>query len=325
MSDVMDRTERFYKINELLRTRRVVPRDMFLEKLEVSLATFKRDLEYLRDRMGAPIEWDRELGGYRFDDVVDDHHFELPGLWFNDTEIHALLVMENLLEDIEPGLLKNHIKPLKTQIRAIMGSTDQELEEIRKRIRLIAMGARRYRLPEFEGLCVALFKRYRVKILHYQRLTGDSLERIVSPQRLVHYRDNWYLDAWCHLRNGLRTFSVDAIREVETLKTKAKNVSDKKLDDELTSGYGIFSGKNTKTAVLRFSPVRARWISREISHPKQKSKFDKDGYYILEFPFSDERELVMDILKHGEHVEVLKPASLKKAVITQLNRTLSKY
>lgn len=324
MIDVVDRTERFYKINELLRTRHIVPREIFLEKLEVSLATFKRDLEYLRDRMGAPIIWDREQSGYRFYEN-DTHQFELPGLWFNNTEIHALLVMENLLEEIEPGLLNNHIKPLKTQIRAMMDSTDQELEEIRKRIRILAMGSRRYHLPAFEGLCVALFKRYRVKLVHYKRQSGNRIERTVSPQRLVHYRDNWYLDAWCHMRNDLRTFSVDAIRTVETLKTKAKNVSKKLLDEELTSGYGIFSGKNTNVAVLRFSPDRARWVSREIWHPKQKAKFDKSGYYILEFPFSDERELIMDILKHGEHAEVIKPPSLKKAVITQLSKTLSKY
>jgi len=320
----MERTERFYKINELLRTRRIVTREMFLDKLEVSLATFKRDLEYLRDRMGAPIIWDREQSGYRFDDA-HSHQFELPGLWFNDTEVHALLVMENLLEDIEPGLLTPHIQPLKTQIRSLMGSTDHKLDEVRKRIRLLSMGSRRYRLPAFEGLCFALFNRLRVKITHYQRRTDERIERIVSPQRLVHYRDNWYLDAWCHLRNNLRTFSVDAIREVETLEQKAKNVSEKKLDEELSAGYGIFSGKQTNTATLRFSPERARWVSRETWHPKQTSTFDKEGALILEVPYSDQRELIMDILKHGEHVEVLKPLPLKKAVISQLQKTLAHY
>lgn len=320
----MERTERFYKINELLRTRRIVSREMFLEKLEVSLATFKRDLEYLRDRMGAPIIWDREQSGYRFEEN-DAQQFELPGLWFNETEIYALMVMENLLEDMEPGLLKQRIKPLKSLIIAMMGSTEHEIEEIRKRIRLLPIGSRHYRLPAFEGICVALFKRRRIRLVHYKRQSDERIERIISPLRLVHYRDNWYLDAWCHVRKGLRTFSVDAIREVETLTHKAKDVSENKLNEELASGYGIFAGRIIDTALLKFSPERARWVSREIWHPKQLKEFNEDGSLMLEIPYSDERELIMDILKHGSHVQVLKPENLKQTVISELKKTLTNY
>ncbi len=80
----MDRTERFYKIQRLLTERRVVPRDVFLENLSVSRATFKRDLEYLRDRIRMPIVWDRAQGGYRIDETDPDAHtHQLPGLWFS--------------------------------------------------------------------------------------------------------------------------------------------------------------------------------------------------------------------------------------------------
>ncbi|UCC15253.1 MAG: transcriptional regulator, partial [Gammaproteobacteria bacterium] len=88
----MDRTERFYKIQQLLQKGRAVPRQKFLDVLEVSPATFKRDLEYMRDRMDAPIAWDREARGYRFDTSDPQAaNWELPGLWFSEEELRALL------------------------------------------------------------------------------------------------------------------------------------------------------------------------------------------------------------------------------------------
>ena len=88
----MERTERFYKIDRLLRDSRSVSLERFLEELSVSKATFKRDIEYMRDRLNAPISWYRTLRGYIFDQEIDDApSYELPGIWFNQSEILALL------------------------------------------------------------------------------------------------------------------------------------------------------------------------------------------------------------------------------------------
>lgn len=321
----MDRTERFYRINQLLATRQAVTLQVFLDELEVSQATFKRDLEYLRDRFHAPIIYDRDRLGYRYDDDDQSHPFELPGMWFNETEVHALLVMEYLLENLQPGLLTPHIRPLQTQIRALLDKGDHSVDEIRHRIRLLPLAARRMKLKPFEILCAGLLSRKRLRISQYSRQRDEHLERDISPQRLVHYRDNWYLDSWCHLRKDLRTFSVDTIKEAELLAVPAKDIPDKALDEIFLPGYGIFSGKKTKTAKLRFSPERARWVSREEWHPEQVGHVGKDGFYHLHVPYSDDRELLMDILKFGPDLEVLGPASLRKTVTKRLQSSLSHY
>jgi len=136
----------------------------------------------------------------------------------------------------------------------------------------------------------------------------------VSPQRLIYYRDNWYLDAWCHLRGGLRSFSIDAIQALQITSEPAIEIEEAELNRELESGYGIFSGAATHQAVLRFSPQLARWVSRETWHPQQSSDYDAEGYYILRVPYSQDTELVMDILKHGAEVEVLEPSELRERV-----------
>ena len=302
--------------------------DTLRESLEVSPATLKRDIQYLRDRLNAPIIWDRDAGGYRYekDSAPVGSQFELPGLWFNASEIHALLTMQHLLATLDQsGLLGPHIQPLMARLNGLLGSADNTGEEIRKRVRIIGAGARRMQLHHFEKVGSALLQRKRLLITYRARGKDEITEREISPQRLVHYRENWYLDAWCHLRRELRSFAVDYIIKADLLETTAKAVSEKTLDDVLGTGYGIFSGKKVQWAKLKFSPERARWVAQEQWHPKQKSKFEADGGYLLEIPYSDDRELVMDILRHGPEVEVLAPQKLRKRISEQVGKMQQRY
>jgi predicted DNA-binding transcriptional regulator YafY len=102
-------------------------------------------------------------------------------------------------------------------------------------------------------------------------------------------------------------------------------MSEQELDEVLTAGFGIFSGRTTETAVLRFSPARARWVSREFWHEQQHGEFELDGAYVLKVPYSDPRELVMDILKYGADVEVLGPESLRAMVAAEHRRAAARY
>jgi predicted DNA-binding transcriptional regulator YafY len=319
----VDRTERFYKIQQLIHRHRVVPARRFLRELEISPATFKRDLEYLRSRLNIPIVWDGAANGYRFDPQAPRQ--ELPGLWFNAQEIYALLTMKRLLEELQPGLLGPHVEPLRARLTAAIGSSDHPAEQVQKRIRILHAARRALPLRHFEVAARALLERRQLRIAYYNRARDDETARVVSPQRLAHYRDNWYLDAWCHLRQDLRSFAVDAIRAAELLDLPARESPERELDEVLASGYGIFSGRDTQWARLRFSPVRARWVAAEQWHPAQRSRFEPDGAYLLELPYSDDRELVMDILKFGPEVEVLEPPALRERVRKLLAEALRRY
>jgi predicted DNA-binding transcriptional regulator YafY len=313
----MDRSERFYLIDKLLNEQGVVQRDVFLKELEVSLATFKRDLEYMRDRYNAPVVWDAEAGGYRFEKKASvGPRYELPGLWFNESEVYALLMMEHLLSSLDQGgLIGPHIAPLRARLTAILGTGEASAEELRKRIRLLAFAPRNLPLKHFEEIGRATLERQRLHIVYYARSTDVTSERDVSPQRLVHYRGNWYLDAWCHLRNDLRTFAIDGMRSVGLLDEPAREVAVKKLEDYLASGYGIMRADAGVTwAKLRFSIERARWVGSEVWHPDQRGVFDPSGRYTLELPYRDDRELLLEILKHGAGVEVLAPSELRAKV-----------
>ena len=322
----MDRTERFYTIDRMMRARQGTTLREMMDVMEISRATIRRDLEYMRDRLAAPIVWDSEDRRYRYDEQEDDgDRYSLPGLWFNASEVHALLTMEHLLSSLQPGLLEPHIGPLRDRIRRLLDSGDHPVDEIARRIRVLHMASRRADSEVFGAISHALLRRYRLIIKHLNRRSGEVTERTVSPQRLAHYRDNWYLDAWCHLRNDLRSFAVDGIKGVEAVDKKAEEISEKQLHEHFAESYGIFSGKATKTAKLKFTPQRARWVAGETWHGQQVGTFQPDGSYILEFGYHEDAELVMDILKHGPEVEVLGPPELRKHVAQALQATLGKY
>lgn len=321
----MDRTERFYKIDQLLKERKVVSFAVLRGSLGVSPATLKRDLVYMRDRLHAPIEYDRNSNGYRFGKPQSGPRYELPGLWFSAAEVHALLSTLHLLGSLQPGLLDGQLTPLVERLRAILGSGDHSWGEVQRRIRIFQPGRRQSKAEYFGTIAAAVLKRSRLWIRHYNRREDRETEREISPQRLIHYRENWYVDAYCHMRQALRSFAVDAIRQAVLLNAKATEVAESDLDQHMASGYGIFAGQNVEWAKLQFTAEASRWVSAQVWHPEQRARIDKHGSYLLEVPYSDDQELVMDILKYGVDVEVLGPPALRNRVGEVLRKAAHRY
>src|SRR5689334_18777379 len=167
----MDRLERFYKIDQLLKERRLVSFAALQEALGTSRAGLKRDLAYMRDRFNAPIEYDRDANGYRLGKPRSGPRYELPGLWFNSSEVLALLTTLRMLGDLQPGMLDGQIEPLRERLRAILGAGDHSWQEVEKRIRIFKPERRQtssaHRSDEgrkFSTIAAAVLKRSRLWI-----------------------------------------------------------------------------------------------------------------------------------------------------------------
>ncbi len=320
----MSKLDELYRLHRLLDGRRTgLSRAALIGEHGFARSTLARLLAELRDTFGAPLVHDRERGGYRYD-TADGHH-ALPGLWFTPKELLALVTLEQLLAHVEPGLLDGHLRPLRERIDQLLAGRRLGAGEIARRIRILGMASRRKDPRHFQAVAHAVLQRTRLRIGYYNRERDEAGTREISPQRLVHYRDNWYLDAWCHTKKGLRSFAVECIRAVEPLSKAAKAVPHATLDRELGSSYGIFAGPPVATAVLRFTPKRARWVAEESWHPRQQGRWLEDGRYELRLPYSDDRELLMDILKYGPDVEVDAPQTLRETVEKLLESATRQY
>ncbi len=321
----LDKFDRIYALHNILRERRTpIARADLMQRLECSEQTVYRLIRVMKAYLNAPIEWHDDLCGYYYQRDAAGGTFELPGLWFNAKELQALLVFERMFESLEPGLLGEHLAPLARRVGELLEHKRLGLGEAARRIRVLGMAARP--TGEWFGvLASATLQRRRLHLVYHGRGRDRATERVVSPQRLVHYRDNWLMDGYCHLRKELRTFSIDRVRAARELDAAADNIAETDLDEHFASSYGIFSGKANKTAVLQFSRERARWVADERWHPQQTGQYLTDGRYELRIPYRDERELVMDVLRHGAEVEVVSPAALRESVTALLREALEHY
>jgi predicted DNA-binding transcriptional regulator YafY len=184
---------------------------------------------------------------------------------------------------------------------------------------------RRVVIQWFELVGRALMSRRRIRIDYFTRYRNQRSTREVSPQRLVHYRNNWYLDAWCHTSDGIRMFALDSIEQATLTDAKARDVSLKQVDDETAGGYGIYRGRDLQWATLVFTQEAARWVRSEVWHEAQRTRELTDGRFELKVPYSQSTEIEMDILRHGENVEVIAPAALRKRIAERLVAARNTY
>ncbi len=321
----MDKFDRIFELNKILKQRRTpVSRATLQEKLGCSRATVGRIVEDMRHFLRAPIQYNREHNGYYYDQN-DKDMYELPGLWLNSSELYALLLSQKLLTSVQPGLLDSALAPIRDRIAQILKHRHIGHPEIDKRLRILQIAARETRLENFQAIATALLDRKQLHILYHGRARDKTTERDISPQRLIYYRNNWYLDAWCHDQNGLRSFSLDRIHPVYISDNRAVEINEQTLQEHYADAYGIFAGKADKVARLRFSPHAAKWVADEHWHPDQAGIVLKSGQYELTLPYNNPTELIMDILKYGKDVEVLEPAELRCEIISRLEETLANY
>jgi proteasome accessory factor C len=237
-----------------------------------------------------------------------------------------LLTCHTLLKNIAGGLLSEQIAILQKRVEKLLTLDKSAARNILDSVKLVPIAARSHRLPElFKTVVSALFDSRQLHIRYSARNSGQISERDISAQTLVYYRDNWYVDAWCHTRHELRTFAFERIQDAVLLKAAAKKIERDLLDAHFSASYGIFPGPAAHRAVLKFSPERARWVSEEHWHADQTGCFLEDGSYELTIPFGDHRELIMDILKHGRHVEVLAPDFLRQLVLEEIQSMQAFY
>lgn len=307
----MDRYERILALHRQLKSARLpVPLQRLMDELSCSRATVYRDIAFLRDALGAPIDKSSEPEGFHYA-PEEGSRFELPGLWLNSEELHALLATQQLLARTGPGLLSEALAPLQERIESLLAEQARGKRWPIERVRVTSSGTRRLDQVAFRQVASAVLERRQLDFDYRARSTDASTRRHVSPQRLTHYRDNWYLDAFDHDRDALRSFAVDRVRAARILEAAAQDVPDAELDAQLASSYGIFSGAPKAWATIRFSAHAARWVADQHWHSKQEGRFLPDGSFELRLPFSNSRELLMDVLRYGPDAEVIEPASLR--------------
>ncbi len=270
----MDHFDKIYRLHGLLNNHHTpLSLERIRERLDCSKSTATRTIESLRDYLNAPLEYNREANGYFYNQKSSRKPYELPGLWFSSEELHGLLICQQILQNISPGILSDHIESLQQRINKMLSKENSLQPVIAEKIYFPTIGRRLKDDNHFKRIATALFSNKQLNIQYYARgQTNQHSERIISAQKLIYYRDNWYLVAHCHYRNELRIFSIDRIHSAQSLDQPSQQIDKEKIQNFLDSSYRIFTGKMTDIAVLEFTKSRANWVADEHWHPDQQNE-----------------------------------------------------
>lgn len=316
----IDKFDRFQLLHRhFLSHRRPIPVSRLAELLECTEKTVKRCIDQMRNYLDAPIEYFPEARGWHYADK-DRDLYQLPGLWLTASELQSLALLLQLLDTFGNGLLNRELAVIDSNIGKLLAARGIERSAFEQHIRVLPLNNRYIANQLFAQVCEAILGMRQMRI-NYSSFNQEQSTRTISPQTLVYYRENWYLDAWCHLRQDLRTFSLARIEKLQLLNKPARKVPPEQLKAHFTQGYGIFAGAENREATLRFLPGIAREIAMQRWHPGQSSEWDGDDY-LLTIPYADDRELIQDVLRHVPNVYVESPVELRKAVQDRLHRGL---
>ncbi|MFH0783550.1 MAG: WYL domain-containing protein [Pseudomonadota bacterium] len=294
-----------------------------VEEFEISRRTAHRIIEYLRERIHAPLVYNHARRGFSYSDTA----YEIPGHWISETNILALSLAVRLASTIPDPALKDDLCRLINRVTGIAGKTSRAcLQHLDSKVSVKNIEYAMVDTHTFRQTVESLFAGRALHITYHSPHRGITSTRSVQPLHLMHYMGSWHLIAWCGKRRKLRDFALARIREItptgEPLPVPA-DLGD--IKEYTRKHFGIMQSGETSRVVLQFSPAISPWIAEQSWHPEQKAEPGPDGSLRLEFPVADFRELVRTILSHGAEVSVIEPVELKNLVGKEIERMAKNY
>lgn len=291
------------------------------EHFEVSVKTAQRDVEFMRDRLNCPLTYDKSRKGYYYEDET----FSLPFIYLSSEELTLLLIARKLLQDINSGFIGNEITSVLGKISTILKNHFSGTAEIND---VTSFQFIEYSPASPEALKLILeacLKNRAIEFFYHSPASEEGLKRTVDPYHLLNYMGTWHLIAYCHKRNDIRDFHLGRMSGLCLLNETFTIQKGFDITDYLNSTFGIYKGKPSTEVVLRFSPLKSRWIKGQVWHKDQKVKYLKDGSMEISFRVANYWEIMGEILKHGAGVKVIKPGILRKLIKEEVKRISDIY
>lgn len=328
-------------IDRLLSETKYVKFEEIQAAVQASVPTIKRDLRYMREQLGAPIVYSRTHGAYCYDQVKLSGkkspfaltHPNPPVFrrsWYTPQEMYVLVKMMGMVKDLEKdqaSALTAELRPLVARVKTLFTLGDKDPNDVLNHVKIIDETSVINDEPDsFASIGIALSENRRLQI-QYEKRVGRHVTktlREITPLRLVHYRNRWYVDAYCHMSDEFRTFAVEYIRRAGLLNKAGRHFSQKEISSQFDRAYGLFQGGEMKEAVLLFDADVAQYVRRQIWHPKQKVTTEGDNLRVV-VPYANSTELLGEIMRWANHVIVESPAELREEVRNRLQETLQRY
>ncbi|OGC21644.1 hypothetical protein A2291_06005 [candidate division WOR-1 bacterium RIFOXYB2_FULL_42_35] len=311
---------RIYQIDELIRSKQYPNCRELAERFEVSERTILRDIEAMKDSLGAAIGFSKEHNGYYY----EKQGFCLPSLKLSEGELLAILLGGELIAKYKNTPFEAAIKKAFEKLQALLPETISiNLNNRDKFISFDLCQTRELSKPAtqaFELLIKAINDKTSVAINYYSIGRNKTQKRIIDPYHLRHTQGAWYLVGYCQLRKEVRTFAVNQIKNIKIMPKTfliQKSFSAKKF---FADSWGFEQGGPMTKVVVKLDKRISRWFIDRKLHPSQKTAENKDGSLTLTFQVAGTEEIKRWILSQGADIMVLEPKRLKKGVRDEARR-----
>ncbi len=317
MSDRL-KYERFHYFHDRVKANRYPNARNLADEYEISNRTAQRDIEFMRDRLNAPLEYDHGKRGYFY----SDSSYELPSLWVTEDNIVALALAVRLASSVPDTEIKQKLCELLKRILNLHYK-DEKLcfDDISEKISVKNVEYSRVDEEHFQEIVNALFKVKPLAIAYYSPHKDEKTLRTILPLHLLQYMGSWHLIAYCTKRRWIRDFMISRIKQLTPVLeeiTLPENLPS--IKEYIRKNFGIMQGGEAKEVHLMFSPSVADWVQEQIWHPAQKVSFERDGSLIMKFQVADFREIKRKILSYGANVRVLLPQKLAVEIREEIER-----
>jgi len=315
--------ERYHWVHGQIKAGRYPNARKLAEKYELSEKQAQREIEFMRDRLGAPLVYDSGRKGYKY----EDDRYELPPIWFNEDELLALCLALRLASTLPDRKLKSSLYELLQKFLAFRFlDSPPSLGDIKEKISV--KNVEYYKVDEtvFHRVVDSLFRKDPLRISYYTPHKDETTERMIQPLHLLCYMGSWHLIAFCTLKEELRDFALSRVKTIESAPQVVKLSKHlPSIKDYISKNFGLMSGGESIEICLKFTPEVSHWISEQIWFSGQEVSLSEDGSVYLKFPVADFREVRREILKYGASVEVLSPQGLRDEIKTEIDKMTKVY
>lgn len=302
--------ERFVWFDDKVRSKKYPNATKLSEHFEVSVKTAQRDIEFMRDRLSSPLVYDKNLKGYYYNDET----FSLPLIQLSSSELFSLLIAKKILQGISGEYISKELSLAVDKITSIINKHVAEAAVIDNAVSLQLTAYSPVPENIFKIVLEGCLKRRSLCFTYTSPSRNETSKRTVDPYHLFNYMGTWHLIAYCQMRTDLRDFNLLRISDIQLLEDAFAVKQGFDVRKYFSSSFGLYKGNMTTQVTLRFSSEKSRWIKGQIWHKDQKEKVFKDGSIELTFPVASFAEIMMEILKHGSGVEVVKPERLREMI-----------
>ncbi len=307
------------RIHQALQSGKLPNSESLARECEVSSKTVRRDIEFMRDRMGLPIAFNGVSKGYYYTEEVSG----FPNLQITEGELFALIVAEKALQQYRGTSFE---KPLLSAIRkmeqSLPNTISLNLASLEQTISFRTRAEPILDLAVFDQLSRAAAQRQQIELVYRKPGQAKTEVRLLDPYHLANINGEWYLFAYDHARKDIRTFAPTRIQSVKPTGKTFPRPERFSLEKRLRNSFGVHAGEGAYEVVVRFDARVADYIREKKWHESQKLRELKSGGVELQLKLSSLPEIERWILGWGGDATVVKPPELRAAIRAAAARIL---